>query len=105
MKTINNKAYEFCTKSVVLKTTPKYVKKQMKDFLKTCEGKNDKYIICEKKVKQLENILKLLVMPKGLKAGKSLYECTTGFQWFFFIAVLCTVYKNNQNNAYNRFFQ
>lgn len=97
MKTISNKAYEFCIKSISLNTTPKYVKKQMKDFLKTSEGKNDKYIICEKKVKQLENILKLLVMPKGLKAGKSLYECTTGFQWFFFIAILCTVYRDNPN--------
>lgn len=97
MKTINNRAYEFCIKSIALKTTPKYVKKQMKDFLKTCEGENDKYIICQKKVKQLENILKLLIMPKGLKAGKSLYECTTGHQWFFYIAILCTVYRDNQN--------
>lgn len=65
--------------------------------MKTCEGKNDKYIICEKKVKQLENILKLLIMPKGLKAGKTLYECTAGYQWFFYIAVLCTVYRDNPN--------
>lgn len=92
-----NKAYEYCKKSIKLKTTPKYVKIQMKDFMAICEGKNKKYIINEKKVKQVENILKLLIMPKGLKAGQTLYECTTGYQWLFFIAILCTVYKDNPN--------
>lgn len=97
MKTINNRAYDFCKKSVSRRTTPSYVKKQMKDFMKTCEGKNKKYVLCEKKVRQLENILKLLIMPKGLKAGKTLFECTTGYQWFFYTAVLCTVYRDNLN--------
>ena len=92
-----NKAYEFCIKSIKLKTTPKYVKKQMEDFIDICEDKNEKYIISEKKLKQVENILKLLIMPKGLKAGKSLYECTTGYQWLYYTAVLCTVYRENQN--------
>lgn len=97
MKKINNKAYEFCLKSINLETTPKYVKKQMKDFMKICEGKEEKYVIHEKKLKQLENILKILIMPKGLKAGKTLYECTAGYQWLFYVAVLCTVYRNNLN--------
>lgn len=92
---MNNKAYEFCKNNYKLKTTPKYVKIQMKEFMDICEGKNDKYIISNKKVKQVENILKLLIMPKGLKAGKSLYECTTGYQWLFYIAILCVVYKEN----------
>lgn len=92
---MNNKAYEFCKNNYKLKTTPKYVKIQMKEFMDICEGKNDKYIISNKKVKQVENILKLLIMPKGLKAGKSLYECTTGYQWLFYIAILCVVYKDN----------
>ena len=91
MKKINNKAYEFCLKSINLETTPKYVKKQMLGFIKVCEGKEGKYVIHEKKLKQLENILKILIMPKGLKAGKTLYECTAGYQWLFYTAVLCTV--------------
>lgn len=97
MKAINNRAYEFCKKSVGLKASPLYVKKQMKDFMKTCEGKNDKYIVCDKKVRQLENILKLLIMPKGLKAGETLFECTSGYQWLFYVAVLCTVHRDNPN--------
>ena len=36
-------------------------------------------------------------MPKGLKAGKTLYECTSGYQWFFYIAILSVVYKNNSD--------
>ena len=79
-----NKAYEYCKNSINKKTTPKYVKLQMKEFMKICEGKDKKYIINEKKVKQIELILKLLIMPKGLKAGKSLYECTCGYQWLFY---------------------
>lgn len=97
MRMNHNKAYEFCKKSVRLKTTPKYVRLQMKEFIKICEGKDKKYILSEKKLKQLENILKLLIMPKGLKAGKNLYECTTGYQWLFYVAILCTVYRDNPN--------
>ena len=91
----NNKAYEYCQNSINKKTTPKYVKLEMKKFMKICEGKDKKYIISKKKVKQIEVILKLLIMPKGLKAGKSLYECTCGYQWLFYIAILCTVHRDN----------
>ena len=90
-----NKAYLFCKSNYRKKTTPKYVKLQMRDFMRICEGKNQKYIISEKKVNQVENILKLLIMPKGLKAGKTLFNCATGYQWFFYIAILCTVYRDN----------
>ena len=91
-----NRAYEFCKSSVRKKTTPKYVRLQMKSFMKICEGKDKKYIVSEKKVKQVENILKILVMPKGLRAGESLFTCTTGYQWLFYIAILCTVYRDNE---------
>ena len=94
---MDNKAYEFCKKSVKKKTTPKYVKLQMRDFIRICEGKDKKYIVSEKKYKQLENILKILNMPKGLKAGQPLYNCTTGYQWLFYVAILCTVYRDNEN--------
>lgn len=91
------KAYDFCTENIDKDTTPKYVKLQMKEFMSICEDKDDQYIISKKKLKQLENILKLLVMPKGLKAGKSLYEVTCGYQWLFYTAIFCTVYRDNAN--------
>lgn len=90
-----NKAYDYCKKNIRKKTTPKYVKLQMKEWLKIAEGKHKKYIVSEAKVKQVENILKLLNMPKGLKAGESLYNCSTGYQWFIYIAVFCTVYRDD----------
>lgn len=93
--TMKNKAYDFCKISVNQETTPKYVKLQMQEFIDVCEGKDKKYILSEVKLKQVNNILKLLVMPKGLKAGQTLYECTTGYQWLFYIAILCTVYRSN----------
>lgn len=92
---MNSKAYQYCLECLDKETTPKYVKLQMKKFMAICEGKDEKYIISSKKLKQLENILKLLKMPKGLKAGKTLYECTCGYQWLFYTAILCTVYKDN----------
>ena len=94
---MNNKAYDYAKKVIDLETTPKYVKIQLKEFIKICDGKDDKYCINQKKVKQVENILKILIMPKGLKAGETLYECTCGYQWVFFIAILCTVYRDNPN--------
>ena len=89
------KAYLFCKNNYRKKTTPKYVKSQMKDFMEICEGKNKKYILNEYKLKQLETILKILIMPKGLKAGQSLYDCTCGYQWLFYTAMLCITYRSN----------
>ena len=95
MRTI--KAYEYCKNSIKEKSCPRYVKKQMRLFMRICEGKDKKYVVSEKKVKQVENILKILVMPKGLKAGQTLYECTCGYQWLLYTAALCTVYRDNEN--------
>lgn len=93
---IENKAYLYCKKAVKENTTPKFVKLQMKDFMRICEGKDKKYKISERKLKQLSGLLKLLNMPKGLKAGRSLYECTCGYQWLFYIAIFCAVYRDNE---------
>ena len=92
-----NNAYEYCKKSIELETTPKYVKLQMQHFINICDNKDEKYILSKSKYKQLESILKILIMPKGLKAGQTLYECTTGYQWLFYTAILCVVHKNNLN--------
>ena len=89
------KAYEYCKKSIRAKTTPKYVRLQMREFMKIEEGKDKRYMISPAKYNQIEKILKLLIMPKGLKAGQTLYDCTTGYQWLIYTAVLCTVYRDN----------
>jgi phage terminase large subunit-like protein len=92
---IETKAYEYCKQNVNAKTTPKYVKLQMREFMRISEDKDKRYKISESKYKRIEGVLKLLIMPKGLKAGQTLYECTTGYQWLIYTAVLCTVYRDN----------
>lgn len=92
-----NKAYEYAKWAVKSKDVPKYVKKQCRIFIKITDGKDEKYFLDDKKVKQIENVLKILVMPKGLKAGKSLFECTCGYQWLFYISVLGIVHRDNPN--------
>lgn len=93
---MKNKAYQYA-KAVVDKKiiAPRYVIKQCKQFLKIAEDKDKKYVINNRKVNQIEAILKLLIMPKGLKAGQSIYECSCGYQWVFYISVLCVVYRSN----------
>ena len=97
MDALSNKAYKYCKDNYRLKSTPHYVKLQMRDFMKICEGKDKKYTISVAKIIQIEGLLKLLIMPKGLKAGKTLYECSTGYQWLVYIASLAVVYRDNPN--------
>lgn len=93
---MNNKAYKYANDVVNYKIpAPKYVIKQCQEFLDIADGKNPKYLINKAKVKQIESILKILIMPKGLKAGQSIYECSCGYQWVFYISILCVVYRNN----------
>ena len=91
----NNPAYIYAKKSLRSKSAPKYVKKQCKEFIKIADGKDKKYCINDKKLNLISDILKLLIMPKGLKTGTSLYECSTGYQWLFYISILCVVYREN----------
>lgn len=89
-------AYKYAH-SVVKNHTPapKYVIKQCKSFINIAEGKDKKYCIDTDKVDLIETLLKLMIMPKGLRAGAPIYDCLAGFQIFFIIAVLCTVHRDN----------
>lgn len=95
MTPTTSKAYLYCKSNVRLKTTPKYVKLQMREFMRIAEGKDKKYRVSSSKIKQIEDLLKLLIMPKGLKAGQSLYKCSSGYQWLVYTASLAVVYRDN----------
>lgn len=95
MTPTESKAYQYCKNSIRKKTTPKYVKLQMRDFMRIAEGKDKKYKVSTAKIKQIENILKLLIMPKGLKAGQTIYQCSCGYQWLVYTAALAVVYRDN----------
>lgn len=94
---LNTKAYKYCQEAIKSKTAPVYVKKQMKAWMRIAEGKDEKYKISKKKLEQVIALLKILKMPKGLKADQSLFECSTKYQWLIYVAVICTVHRDNPN--------
>lgn len=75
---------------------PRYVIAQAADFKAVADGTDSKYCINEKKLKKVDGLLKLMVMPKGLKAGKSIYDAMAGYQWLFAVACLCVVYRDDR---------
>lgn len=77
--------------------SPKYVKKQCKIFLDIADNKSSKYIIDISRLKRIDKILKILVMAKGIKKGRKIYEALAGYQWLIIVASLCTVYRDNKN--------
>lgn len=74
---------------------PVYVKKQCKEFVNIADGRDDVFCIDENKVDTISKLLKVLIVPKGLKAGSSCYDVLSGFQWLFIIAILCTVHRDD----------
>ena len=95
---MKNKAYQYALDVVTKKiSAPIYVITQCQIFLDIADNKDSKYMINDSKVKQIESILKLLIMPKGLKANQSIYDCSCGYQWLFYISILCIVYRDNPN--------
>lgn len=87
------KDIEYC-RAVVNKTinAPKYVRSQCRDYLKIVDGKMKKYCINQKKREQIVQLTKLLKVPRGFMAGKTVFEILLGFQWLFIFAVLKVVY-------------
>ena len=96
MKILKHPSYIYCLDILAGRIkAPKYVILQCSQFKMMAEGKSEKYIIDDEKVEMIDDLLDLLIMPKGLKAGKSIYDCIAAFQLFFIIAVLCAVYRDN----------
>lgn len=98
MITINNShpAYKYAvgvtTGEIV---APKYVRLQCSEFLQIARGKNKDYEISIQKLQLMEDVLGLMIMAKGLKAGQTVKEAMAGFQWLFLTAVLCTVHRKD----------
>lgn len=90
-----SKAYAYCAQNIRKKSTPKYVKLQMRDFMRVHDGKDPRFIISEKRLQNVETILRMLIMPKGLKAGETVFDCSTGYQWLLYTASLCEVYRDD----------
>lgn len=93
-KVVNNNLTDFKGEKI---KAPKYIKIQCKEFLKIANGNNKKYCIDESKLKKIDGILKLLNMPRGLKAGQSMFDCLTDYQALFLTAIFCVVYRENKS--------
>lgn len=93
------KAVEYARASVKRGNSdaPKYVKKQLRIFLEIADKKDKKYIVDKNKCELIDNILKLLVMPKGVRAGEPLINCICNYQQVLFIAALAVVHADNTN--------
>lgn len=87
-------SYRYTTKVLSGKVSaPKYVVQQCAEFKTVADGFDPVYCIDEKKVGKIDGLLRNMRLAKGLKAGRSLYEAAVGYQWLFWISVLCTVYR------------
>lgn len=73
---------------------PKYVKKQCREYLKIVSGKDKTYMADSKKREQIIGLTKLLKIPRGLSAGKTVYETLAGFQWMFLFATMTVVHRD-----------
>ena len=73
---------------------PKYVNCNAQNFLRVCSGESEKYMIDMRRGRVIDQLTKLMIMPKGLAAGKSVYECTADFQWLFLLyTTMCRLQK------------
>lgn len=95
MNPLQSKAYQYCKANIKKRSTPKYVKKQMREFMRIVEDKDEEFFfdvdLCEK----IYRVLTLLIMPRGLKTGKTLFECSEGYQWIVYEASLCIKYRSD----------
>lgn len=89
-------SYKYAVKVVSGKVAaPRYVVQQCAEFKTVADGFDTSYCIDEEKAKKIDGLLRNMQLAKGLKAGKSIYEAAVGYQWLFWISVLCTVYRED----------
>ena len=96
--TKNHPAYRYARSAVNGDVNvPKYVRMQCADFIQIASGKNVNYQISNDKLGVIEKLLKIMIVPKGLSAQKTVFETLSGFQWLFIVAVLCVVFREDHN--------
>lgn len=77
---------------------PKYVKKQCAQIKRIWDGEDERFRISEGKLRQMDALLRLLVMPPNSPAaGKSVYEAAAGYQWLLWTSALCVVWREDSS--------
>ena len=72
---------------------PRYVKLQCAEFLRVANDDSARYQISTNKLRLIEDVLGLMIMPKGLAAGQTVKDALARFQWLFIVSVLCVVHR------------
>ena len=78
---------------------PRYVKKQCAVYQKIFDGLDENYTINISKRNLIIEITKLLYIPRGLSAGKTVFDTLSGFQWLFIFAVQKYVYHKKMSKG------
>ena len=76
---------------------PLYVRRQCREYLDIAQEKSDRYCFNKEKKRQIIQLMKLLIVPRGLSAGKTVFETLAGFQWLFLFATLTVVYREDES--------
>ena len=74
---------------------PRYVKLQCAEFLRMWDDENPKYMVDRKLLARICRILSVLMMAKGPRTGKAVYEALAGYQWLIIAALLCCVHRDD----------
>ena len=97
MEIKSHPSYQYAAKVVSGEIcAPQYVCLQAQEFKRIADDRDPEFCINLKTVNKIDELLKLMVMPKGLKAGQSIYAASVGYQWLFYIATLCVVYREDR---------
>lgn len=78
---------------------PLYVRKQCEVYKHIFNGLDERYTVNLSKRNLIIEITKLLYIPRGLSAGKTVFEVLSGFQWLFIFAVLTVVSSLNKKRS------
>lgn len=90
-----SRAYQYACEAVKGKVAaPYYVRSQCAEYKNVAEGYDSRFCISPKRLKKVSALLALMQLPKGLAAGKTLHDAAVGYQWLFWTAVLCTVWRD-----------
>lgn len=76
---------------------PLYVRRQCREYLDIAQEKSDRFCFNKEKKRQIIQLMKLLIVPRGLSAGKTVFEILAGFQWLFLFATLTVVYREDES--------
>ena len=99
MEVKDSKAYQYCKWCLEEgnEYVGIYVKKQAQAWIDIVDGNNEEAFVDENMFDKVCKMLKIMIHPD---LGCSIYEGMEKYQWFFVIASLCTINKEDNSRYY-----